>query len=233
MKKLALFLLPFISFCGMSQTKNFIDQAHLETTAKVDTLVSPDRIYLNITISEKDTKGKISLEELEINMNNKLKSLGIATDKQLVLKDLSSNFQKYFLKQQDIQKSKNYSLVVNSALTAGKVMMGLEQINISNISLEKTEYANMESLLLTLKSKAIKKAKMQALAMTKPLNQALGNALYISDNSNFMNPYNNRMLGIQMKTAKASQENDSLPPIDIEFEKILVETEVRVVFKLD
>ncbi|CAM4299220.1 SIMPL domain-containing protein [Aquirufa beregesia] len=217
----------------MSQTKNFIDQAHIETSAKVDTLVSPDRIYLNITISEKDTKGKISLEELENNMNNKLKSLGIATDKQLILKDLSSNFQKYFLKQQDIQKSKNYTLLVYSALMAGKVMVGLEQINISNISLEKTEYANMESLLLTLKSRAIKKAKMQALAMTKPLNQSLGNALYISDNSNFMSPYNNRMLGIQMKASKNSLENDSLTPIDIEFEKIPVETEVRVVFKLD
>ncbi|MHA8069867.1 SIMPL domain-containing protein [Aquirufa ecclesiirivi] len=233
MKKLPLFLLPFIPFWGMSQTKNFIDQAHIETTAKVDTLVSPDRIYLNITISEKDTKGKMSLEELENNMNTKLKSLGIATDKQLVLKDLSSNFQKYFLKQQEIQKSKNYTLVVYNAIMAGKVMIGLEQINISNISIEKTEYANMESLLLTLKSRAIKKASMQALAMTKPLNQSFGKALYISDNSNVMSPYNNRMLAIPMKASKNSLESDSLAPIDIEFEKISVETEVRVVFKLD
>ena len=46
------------SFIGWSQTKNFIDQAYVETNAQVDTLVIPDRIYLNILILEKDTKRK-------------------------------------------------------------------------------------------------------------------------------------------------------------------------------
>ena len=48
-----------------SQEKNFIDLPYLETSAKCDTLVTPDRIFLKIVISEKDTKGKISVEELE------------------------------------------------------------------------------------------------------------------------------------------------------------------------
>lgn len=30
------------------QTKNFIDQPYVETTAKVDTLIKPDVIYLDI-----------------------------------------------------------------------------------------------------------------------------------------------------------------------------------------
>ena len=37
---------------GYAQSKNFIDQPYLETTAKVDSLVKPDRIYLSILIQE-------------------------------------------------------------------------------------------------------------------------------------------------------------------------------------
>ena len=39
---------------AFSQTKNFIDQPYLETSAEADTLVIPDRIYLKITISENE-----------------------------------------------------------------------------------------------------------------------------------------------------------------------------------
>ena len=112
-------LLSIITLCIVSfvfsQTKNFIDQPYLETSAKADTLVIPDRIYLDILISEKDTKDKKSIEELEILMEERLKSIGIDIKKQLTLNDLASNFKKYFLKNTDILKTKSYSLIVYDA----------------------------------------------------------------------------------------------------------------------
>jgi hypothetical protein len=66
-----------ISNTVFSQTKNFIDLPYIETSAKVDTLVMPDRVYLTIILTEKDTKGKISVEELEEKMINRLTSIGI------------------------------------------------------------------------------------------------------------------------------------------------------------
>ena len=233
MKKLTLLFLIIISAESFSQTKNFIDLPYIETSAKVDTLVVPDKIYLNIMITEKDTKGKISVEEQENKMNEKLKSLGITTEKQLTLNDLSSNYKKYFLKQQDIQKSKNYTLIVYNAKIAGKVIIGLEEIEISNVTLEKTEYSKAEEMILTLKSKAILKAKNQAIAMTKPLNQKVGNALYISDYNNISNMLNGRVAGIQIRGMASLKEKDSFEPINIEFEKIKIETEVKATFKLE
>ena len=50
----------FISNIVWSQSKNFIDQPYIETKARVDSLVTPDRIYLSILINEEDSKGKIS-----------------------------------------------------------------------------------------------------------------------------------------------------------------------------
>lgn len=222
----------FISNIGFSQTKNFIDQPFIETSAKVDTLVTPDRIFLTILITEKDTKGKISVEELENKMADKFKFLGINLDNQLSLSDLSSNFKKYFLKQQDVLKSKAYSLLVFDALTAGKVIMELENINISNVLLEKTEYSKIENLKLELKSKAIKKAKLNAISMTNPLNQKVGNAIFISDLDNISNQLQGRVAGIQIRGMSSLKETN-FNPIDIEFEKIKVESEIIAKFKLE
>ncbi|MBP6100095.1 MAG: SIMPL domain-containing protein [Flavobacterium sp.] len=232
MKKITLLFILIISASSFSQTKNFLDLPYIETAAKVDTLVIPDRIYLNISFFEKDSKGKMSVEELENKMNEKLKEIGINTEKQLTLNDLASNYKKYFLKQQDVQKNKNYTLLVYNAQIAGKVILALEEIEISNVFLEKTEYSKAEEMILILKGEAILKAKNQAIAMTKPLNQKLGNAIYISDYSNNINLLNGKVSGIQIR-GNRSLEKEKYEPINIEFEKIKIESEVKVTFKLE
>lgn len=163
-KKLLTFMLLIFGLCyGFSQTKTFIDQPYIETTARVDTLVIPDRIFLSILINENDTKGKISVEELENKMASKLKSLGIDLEEQLTLSDLGSNFKKYFLKNQKIEKNKSYSLLVYNAKSAGEVIVNLEQIGVSNVELSNTEYSKLDQLTLDLKSRAILKARSQAI----------------------------------------------------------------------
>ncbi len=149
-------LLLITSLTSYGQSKNFIDQPYLETTARVDTLVIPDRIYLSILITEADTKGKTSVEKLENKMADKLKTLGIDIEKQLTLTDLGSNFKKYFLRKVDVQKDKEYSLLVYDAVTAGKVIMGLESIGISNVNLTKTEYSGLEKLKINLRQRAVR-----------------------------------------------------------------------------
>ena len=131
-----------------SQTKNFLDVPYLETSARVDTLVTPDKIYLSITIKEKDSKGKKSVEEQENKMAQRLKDLGIDVDQQLTIKNLASDFKKYFLRSKDVLKSKQYSLLVYDGLSAGKVMAALEDLGIANTYLEKTEYSKMDELEL-------------------------------------------------------------------------------------
>jgi hypothetical protein len=216
------------SLTSYGQSKNFIDQPYLETTARVDTLVIPDRIYLSILITEADTKGKTSVEKLENKMADKLKTLGIDIEKQLTLTDLGSNFKKYFLRKVDVQKDKEYSLLVYDAVTAGRVIMGLESIGISNLNLTKTEYSSLEKLKIDLRKRAVGAAKTQAEAMVLPLDQKLGHALFISDlNTGVQYRMEERMVRVQM-----SKEADEDQPIEIEFEKIKVESTVNVKFAI-
>lgn len=227
-------LLIIISISAFSQNKNFIDQPYLETSADVDTLVVPDRIFLNILITEKDTKGKTSVEELEKKMIASLKKLGIDTQKNLSLSDVASNFKKYFLKQQEVLKSKAYTIVVSDAPMVGQVILALEEIEISNVFLDKTEYSKIEQLKLELRTKAISKARLQAEYMVSPLNQKVGTALYIADlaDNAISKSLQGGVSGIEIRGYGTSQK-EKYHPADIEFEKIKVEAHVKVFFKLD
>ena len=171
------------------------------------------------------------MEKQERKVAAVLENLGIDLKKQLKLDNLASNYKKYFLKRKNVLKSKSYTLEVYDAMTAGNVLIGLEDEGISNVRLIKTAYSKIESLKLDLKSKAILKAKAQAEALTKPLNQQLGKAIHINDKY-FSNPYyygNMRMAG----RADYAIEETVETPIDIEFSKIKVESEVSVRFAIN
>ena len=221
-------LLTFTTF-ATAQSKNFLDTPYLETSAKVDTLVTPDKIYLNITIQEKDSKGRKSVEEQEQKMAQSLKALGIDIEEQLTIKDLASNYKKYFLRSKEVLKSKQYALVVYDGLTAGKVMAALEDLDIANTYLEKTEYSKMDELELELKTRAVKKAKLKADALTTPLGQSVGPAIHIVDNSQ---PYYPRYNEARLEMKTMAMDEGAAQPLDIDFEKIRVESMVNVKFRI-
>jgi len=231
---LILFVLAVLSSYSQSEKLNM---SYLETTAVVDSLVVPDRIYLSILIKEKDTRGKFSVEELESKMEMKLKSLDINTEKQLSISDVSSNFKKYFLKKNDVLKDKMYSLLVYDAKTAGKVIVGLEAIGVSNVYLTKTEYSRIENLKIELKKQAVIKAKKQAKTMVQPLEQNIGKAVFISDTSSSVSKaLQGRASGIRIRGASSLYGSSSglgYAKVNIDFEKIKIESGVTIKFNLE
>ena len=181
MKKSFLIFVMFFVWNLFSAQKNFLDQPHIEVEAEADTLVVPDRIYVSITLNEADSKNKKSVEEQEKQLETILKKLKINTDKDLSVLDYSSNFKKYFLKGQNILKTKKYSLLVRDAYTLANVIISFEEAGISNTEVEKIEYSKYRELLLELRIEAVKRSRITADKLVKPLNQKAGKALYISD----------------------------------------------------
>jgi hypothetical protein len=197
----------------------------------VDTLVNPDLIWLDIMISEKDTKDRISLEVLENRMAKKLEELGIDLQEQLTLLDLASNFKHYWLKQKDVMKQKRYRLKVYNGLTAGNVLVALESVGISNVNLFKTEYSGMEVLKMKLKSKAVAKAKLQADYLVSALDQKVSGALFISDKY-FKSRYEYGAMD-EMVVTYNTKGNEEPAPIAIDFKPIKIESEVLVRFVIE
>ena len=228
-------LIIFTFITATSQTKNFIDQPYIEVNGNADTLIVPDEIYVRIVISENDTKNRISVEEQEIKMVNVLKTLGIDTEKDLTTNDISSNFRYYFLKNKDVLKTKQYLLKVNDAVTATKVFINLEDIGISNSSIERVDYSDKENIKNLVRSKAIANAKAEAIATVKPLNQAIGNAINITDNVTFT--YNNNTAQSRLDevvvtgySIKGKSNGIDLP--NIEFDNIRISASINVKFVL-
>ena len=236
MKKSFLIFVMFFMWNLFSAQKNFLDQPYIDVSTDADTLVVPDRIYVSITLNEADSKNKKSVEEQEKRLETILKKLKINTDKDLSVLVFSSDFKKYFLKGQNILKTKKYSLLVRDAYTLANVIISLEEAGISNTEVEKVEYSKYRELLLELRSEAVKRSRIIADKLAKPLNQKAGKALYISDtNYGGMGDYEvQSMMDISPEPKTYKKEGASeefLRKLDIK--KIKFSTTVYVKYQLD
>lgn len=232
MKKTSLaIMLAIISFAGFSQTKNFIDQPMIEVQGSFDSLVTPNQIFIRILLSERDTKDKIPLEETENKMVTALQGLGINTEKNLQTSDMLSNYRFYFLKKKDILKTKEYILEVSTAALASKVFIELENLDISNVSVDRVDHTGLEMIRNSCRSRAIEDAKKKAVSLTQPLGQLPGNAIHIVDSEGgLQNQLQDRVAGIQIRGYSSLNREKEMPKI--EFEKIKVTAAVNVAFVL-
>lgn len=233
MKNLLLFLMVLISSTvfGQGQGKNFIDQNYIEVTGKDEMEVAPDRIYLKIIINEKEVKGK-SLSETERSMVAKLQEIGIDTKKDLSVKDLASNFKNYWILKPDIVLTKEYQLLVKEARTAGRVFQELQQLGISNISIEKIENSKIDEYRKAVKINAMKSAQDKAKSLAAAISQEIGKAIYIQEiESGAFYAFAGKAAGIQVRGANLLSATGQPEP-DIEFDKIKLEYSIVARFEL-
>lgn len=233
MKKLTFLLIMLFSFIlANSQAKNFIDQPYIEVSGTADTLVTPNEIYIRILLSEKDTRDRVSIEELEQKMVTALKGLGLDSEKDLTTSDMTSNFKHYLLKSKEVVKTKLYTLKVSEAATASQVFIKLEEIEVSNTSIERVEHSDLDNLKNRMRTKAIVNAKERVVSLTNPLNQTVGPAIHIVDTDNFISQQiQGRAAGIQIRGMSSFVNNFSELP-KIEFEKIKVTASITAKFIL-
>lgn len=221
MKKYLLLALCMLSIPAMAQvgTKNFIDQPYIEVNGLAKREIIPDLIYVNIIISEKDNKGKASVENQESQMLKKLKELGINTEKDLSILDFSSNFEDYWYKRKDIFTSKAYELTLHSGNEVAKVFNSLEKLEISNISIDRVDHSQLPKFRQEVKIEAIKAAKVKAKAMMEAIDQKIGKAIFVQEIQ--MPIYQRPRRTMQANVMMSSPEMDQ-SDADIEFQKIIL-----------
>ena len=123
-------------------------------------------------------------------------------------------------------------LKVKDAVTASHVFIKMEELEISNTSIDRVDHSDLETIRNTMRTNAIANAKARAIALTKSLNQSVGLAIHIADVENYNQQLQGRVAGIQIRGATTLQ-NDAykdLPKID--FEKIKVTANINAKFIL-
>lgn len=222
-------LLVFSDFAlGQTGEKNFIDQNFIEVTGKSEMKIVPDLIYIKIGISEKDTKNKISVNDLQEKMIEALMNMGIDVKKDLSVSDLLSNYRNKFLAKSDVILTKEFVLVVHDAKTANNVFAQLEKIDISNASIDHVDHTKIAELRNEVKVNAIKAARDKAESLTKAIGQGIGKAIYIQELDNFISP----RVALSNTYAVHRGVSDKADDVDFDFEKIKLEYSILVRFEL-
>jgi uncharacterized protein YggE len=217
---LAILALPGIAF----SQKNFLDQNYIEVTGKATIKIVPDMIYLRIQMSEKQ-KNKIDLEVKEREMIARLKDVGIDVTKELVIKDMASNFSgKVF--SDEIVISKVYILLVHEARTANKVISEMEKLEISNIKVDQLEHTKLLDYKKDCSIQAIKAAKTKAENLTTAIGQSIGRAVYAEE---VQVPVINEMSNNAYYKGESSS---GWLTTDLEFDEIKIDYSVMVRFEL-
>ena len=221
-------LLPLLAF----SQKNFIDQPFIEVTGKMELEIIPDEIYISITINEKDKRNK-TVEQQEKLMIQKLKTAGVDVDEKLSIKDFSGDYSKYFLRKDEVVKYKNYELLIHKTDLLPIIFKALDEIDISNVSISRTDHSDLENIRREAKLKALKIAKEKASGYATAIEQIVGKALYIQENNNF-NSYNNySQLNEVVVVGYGAKKSDNYETFqDIQLSKINITATVLARFEL-
>lgn len=230
MKKLLIIsLVLLISAITSAQEKNFLDVNYVEVTTKADTEVVPDKIYLSVIISEKENKGKISVEKQEKDMIKILREIGIDAEKNLSVSDMTGFYQKYILRKNQILAEKQYQLIVPSAEVMAKVFASLESVGISDIKIIKSEVSDIDRVKEEIMKKAALKARKQADIIAGALGREIDRVVYFQSYDNFGSAATRYARQEVLAYSKVADTAEEVVP---EFEKIRVEHTIYVRFSL-
>ena len=196
-------------------TAQTVTQPYIDINATVEREVTPNELYLLITINEKDYKGKKTLEEMQEAMIGALKANRIDIPECLTINYMGSEISyKTFSKSMKPKTQATYMLKLNDATIMQNVITSLEERQISDIELVRTKYTGEKELKAQMSVEAMQQAKAEAQTLAGAIGQEAGKAITISYwmNSGQTQPrlYKARAQGV---AEDAVVENSAIEPI--------------------
>ena len=181
----------------------------VETSVNVRKEVIPDEIFISITINEKDSKGKVSVENQEKQMIKALSSLGIDTKSSLTVDNMGSTLKQNTLRKDNIFISKRYTLKVSAAKDASNAIQALKEIDIaqtyvSRVAISDSLEREVKNQLL---AEAAQKAQENARILAEAVGCKAGKAVYMQNYYSFDTAAGSRMLTVAYKAANDSSSN--------------------------
>ncbi|HNY05550.1 MAG TPA: SIMPL domain-containing protein [Candidatus Egerieousia sp.] len=199
--------------CAQENSK----QNYVEVQTRCEREITPDEIYMSITINEKDSKGKITVEQQEKKMISALKGVGIDVEKNLTVDDINSDLQKYFLRKSTISASKSYTLKVKDAADLGKALQTLNDAGISDVNLQKAQVSQtlQEKTKNELYAEVAKKSKENATTMIETVGGKVGKVIYAQTYNSYQRAYSNiALMSKAMAVDNAEPEEETTLQMD-------------------
>lgn len=157
------------------------EQAAVNINTTVEREVTPDELYLRITIKESDYKGKKSLEEMQEAMIGALKACRIDVPECLSLNYMGSEVgYKLFSSKIKPKTEATYTLKLYDVVIMQQVIAALEKRQISNIALDRVNFTKEKELKKEMAVEAMQQAQSEAKTLAMAIGQDIGKAISIN-----------------------------------------------------
>lgn len=229
MKKILLLAVALVMMLPAAAQEGEKYPSFIQVTGRAEREVTPDEFDLAITIDERDSKGKLSVEQQQRDMVAALKRLGIDTSKQLTVADLGSEF----FKRNSATASASYRLRLNSAEQVTAAWQALGALGISKVNVARAAYSKIDELREEVRVAAMRNARSTAATLAGAVGQSIGKCFYIYDTNNeFSGYYNNAVVARAQKNIAESDAVYAIPE-PLEFKAIKVQYYVQAKFVLE
>ena len=202
---------------------------YVEVSGYAERNVTPDTFYISIVLAEKDSKGKISVENQQRDMIAALQRIGVDADKQLTMVDMTGE---YFKKNNTLVTAQ-YRLKLTSAADVRRAYSVLSDIGISNVSMRSVSYSKIAEVRNEVRVESIKNARDKASMLAVALDQTIGDCIRINDYSRDVTEeavatFNTRAMKVAGNADAFDMDDDE----SLEFKPIKVTANVNARFVL-
>ena len=227
MKKISLIaLLTFFVLHLQAQTLDLRRKIEVTGTAEVE--VTPDIIYISISLKEyMDGKKKVGIETLERALQTAVLKVDIPKENFMVNDIASYNFA-WDRKSPDYLASKQYRIKVSDLSKWNQLLAGVDARGLKYSAIESYDYSKLDAVKKELKIQALKVAREKAVYLAEAVGEKVGMALEINEQSN--EGYSQPMYRTQMAMKTDAAGGEAMP--DIDFKKIKLTAQIRAVFEL-
>ena len=205
--------------------------SYIEVTGTAEREIAPDEIYLSITISERDSKGRITVEQQYGEMVAALRGAGIDVEQRLKVVDLTSSF---FRKRTSVATAQ-YELKLGSSAEVARAWQTLDGQGISQVTVSKVSHSRLSAYKAEVRADAMRAARDNAASLAEAIDQRIGRCFYIYDSNSSVMPTfyaANRMV----KTRAAGIMEDAVAEDameELEFQTIKLQYRVQAKFVLE
>lgn len=219
-------------FAFVTSAQQMDTRRKIEVTGSAKTEVTPDIIYLGISLKEyfkdNNSKKKVEIETLEHQLQSAVLKAGIPQENFTINNISSYNYNWEKKKNPDFLAKKQYRIKVTDLTKLNQILSAVDPKGIEYTNIESYDYSKIEAVKKDLKIKAIQAAKEKAEYMAAALGDQLGKALEVQEINNESYPQPIYRANAMMKFDAA--ESAGMP--DIDFKKIELNYQVRAVFEL-
>jgi uncharacterized protein YggE len=208
----------------------------ITVTGSAEMEIIPDEIYVQVDLKEYEKKGqgKINIETIKRNFLNNVKATGIPDSLVSIVAYDGFGGNPWLRKKNkknELYASISYQVKIITSKQLDDLVDKLDDEATTNFYIQRTSHSKLAEYRKQLKIQAIKAAKEKAQYLTEAIDEKAGEAVTINEPTEYYQPYYNVMRSnVMMKEQAMNQDMASANDSPVDFRKMKLKYDVRVVF---